>query len=180
MQKTVALAKIQRGRIEFQAQWACSFIACCCSHRKGTDGSGGQAVQGVAEVFGARTCPPPSPLSQLLWASPNVSPGSIPLSPWKSTWSAGGPFRGLSERYPVQGTGIEALMFNVDLKGTVFLYSTPMSHKHCRLRCWFPAPLENRSTRIGGRGFVMRQGPRELEKLVLVWTRNIFISLLSL
>ena len=44
-----------------------------------------------------------------------------------------------------KGTGTEALMFNVDLEGTVFLYSTPVSHKHCRLRCWFPAPLENPS-----------------------------------
>lgn len=82
---------------EFQAQWACSFIACCFCLRKGTDGSGGQAMQGVAKVFGARTCPPPSPLSQLLWALPNAPPSCIPLSPWKSTWSAGGPLRRLSE-----------------------------------------------------------------------------------
>lgn len=82
---------------EVQAQWACSFIACCFCLRKGTDGSGGQAMQGVAKVFGARTCPPPSPLSQLLWALPNAPPSCIPLSPWKSTWSAGGPLRRLSE-----------------------------------------------------------------------------------
>ena len=62
-----------------------------------------------------------------------------------------------------KGTGTEALMFNVDLEGTVFLYSTPVSHKHCRLRCWFPAPPGKSQCRTGGRGFVMKQGTGETD-----------------
>lgn len=100
--KTVALAKIQRGRImSFRPDGLAVSLPAAAVIGKAPMALEDKLYKGWQRSL-VRTSPPPLPLSQLLWASPNAPPASIPLSPWKSAWSTGGPFRGLSEHCPVQ------------------------------------------------------------------------------